>query len=84
MTVRDRVERARSNEYPYVIRRLPLGWLCLAETQPIEGYCVLFADPVVEGLNGLNLEGRAQWGVDCACAGDALMKALIAKIRAAI
>ncbi len=76
MTVKDRVALAARNEYPYVIRRLPSGWVCLAETQPIHGYCVLFSDPVVEGLHGLSLERRAQWGVDCACVGDALIKVL--------
>jgi diadenosine tetraphosphate (Ap4A) HIT family hydrolase len=76
MTLKDRVALAAKGEYPYVIRRLASGWLCLAETQPIEGYCVLFSDPVVEGLHNLSIERRAQWGVDCGTAGDALIEVL--------
>ncbi len=76
MTIKDRVNLSARGEYPFVIRRLPSGWVCLGETQPLLGYCVLFSDPIVEGLHGLSLEGRAQWGVDCASAGDVLMKVL--------
>lgn len=37
-------------------------------------YCILFSDPVVSDLNALSRESRAQWGVDIACVGDALIK----------
>ena len=73
-----KVEQCRRGEYPFAIARLPSGWVCLAESQPMTGlpmgYCILFSDPVVSDLNALSLEGRAQWGVDIACVGDALIK----------
>lgn len=79
-----KVEAASRGEYPFAIAELDSGWICLAETQPLtnaagaplHGYCVLFSNPVVADLNALSLERRAQWGLDCARVGDALIKVL--------
>lgn len=71
-----KVELCRRGEYPYVIAKLPSGWACLAETQPLRGYCLLFSDPVASDTNALSLEARAQWGLDCAKVGDALISVL--------
>lgn len=71
-----KVEACAKGEYPFAIARMTSGWLCLAETQPLIGYCILFSDPVVSDTNALTLHGRAQWGLDCARAGDALIKIL--------
>lgn len=71
-----KIEAANRGEYPFAIAKLPSGWVCLGESQPLHGYCVLFSDPVASDLNALSLEGRAAWGVDCARVGDALIKVL--------
>lgn len=71
-----KVEACEAGLEPLAIAKLSSGWLCLGENQPLSGYCVLFSSPVVSDMNALNLEARAQWGIDCAGAGDALIKAL--------
>ena len=67
------VARARAGENLYVIARLASGWLVIGDRQPLPGYCVLLADPVVESLNALPEAGRARYGLDMARVGDALM-----------
>lgn len=77
-----KVEACERGEYPFAIAKLPSGWVCLAESQPMTdgdgqpliGYCILFSNPVVADLNALSIERRAQWGIDCARVGDALIK----------
>ena len=72
-TIEQRVAAARRGENPGVIARLPSGWLTLGDTQPLRGYCVLLADPVVASLNALAEENRARFALDMARAGDAVM-----------
>ena len=78
--IHQKVEIMRRGEDPFVLAKLPSGWVCLAESQPMApfglpgAYCVLFSDPVVSDLNALSLEKRAQWGIDLAKVGDALIK----------
>jgi diadenosine tetraphosphate (Ap4A) HIT family hydrolase len=50
------------------------GWLVAGEVQVVSGYCLLLPDPVVPHLNSLVGEARAQFLVDMARAGDALLK----------
>jgi len=69
----ERVETARSGQNPYVISRLKSGWLVIGDVQPLPGYCVLLADPVVESLNALDEAGRSQYSLDMIGAGDALL-----------
>ncbi len=71
-----KVALCEKGEYPFAIAKLPSGWVVLGETQPLRGYCLIFSNPVVSDLNALSLEARAQWGVDCAKVGDALIKVL--------
>ena len=71
-----KVELCERGEYPFAIAKLKSGWVCLGESQPLRGYCVIFSDPVVSDMNALSFEARAQWGVDCARVGDALIKLL--------
>ena len=71
-----KVALCESGEYPYAIAKLPSGWVVLGETQPLRGYCLLFSNPVVTDLNALSTTARAQWGLDCARVGDALIKVL--------
>jgi diadenosine tetraphosphate (Ap4A) HIT family hydrolase len=71
--IEQRVEAARRRENPYVIVKLPSGWLCIGDTQPLRGYCVLLADPVVQSLNALNEADRIRYSLDVIRAGDALL-----------
>lgn len=72
--IEERVELARNGKNPYVIAKLKSGWLVIGDVQPVEGYCVLLADPVVTDLNCLTEEDRAQFCLDMTRVGDALMK----------
>ena len=71
--IEQRVEAARRGENPYVIAKLPSGWLCIGDVQPLKGYCVLLADPIVPSLNALDEAGRARYCLDMIRAGDALL-----------
>lgn len=71
--IEERVALARRGQNPYVIGRLKSGWLVVGDVQPLPGYCVFLADPVVESLNALDIAGRAQYSLDVARAGDALL-----------
>lgn len=78
MTVRERVDRCRESREPFCVARLKSGWFCLNETQPLGriAYGVLYHDALSHGLNSLDREGQAQWGVDTAICGDALIQVL--------
>lgn len=45
---------ARAGTNPYVICRMRSGWLVIGDVQPLPGYCLLLADPVVPSLNDLS------------------------------
>jgi diadenosine tetraphosphate (Ap4A) HIT family hydrolase len=49
------------------------GWLVIGDVQPLPGYCVLLADPVVESINTLDRARRTQYSLDVIQAGDALL-----------
>ena len=71
--IQQRVEAARRGENPLVVARLASGWLVIGDRQPLPGYCLLLADPVVESLNALCEADRARYCLDMARVGDALM-----------
>jgi diadenosine tetraphosphate (Ap4A) HIT family hydrolase len=71
--ITERVELARRGQNPYVICRMKSGWLVIGGVQPLPGYCVFLADPVVESLNALDDAGRSQYSLDVIRAGDALL-----------
>ena len=71
--IEERVAAARRGENPYVIAKMASGWLVIGDVQPLDGYCVLLADPVVESINALTQEARAQYALDTIRAGDALL-----------
>jgi diadenosine tetraphosphate (Ap4A) HIT family hydrolase len=73
-TVENGVALARRGEHPGLICRMPSGWVVLADMQYLRGYCILLADPVVSSLNELSREQRADFLLDMASIGDALMK----------
>jgi diadenosine tetraphosphate (Ap4A) HIT family hydrolase len=72
--IHERVRLAHEGNNPSVIRRMPSGWLVLADTQVLRGYCILLSDPVVPDLNALPLEGRALFLRDMSIVGDALLE----------
>lgn len=71
----ERVRQARAGENPYVIAKLPSGWLVAGDVQPLPGYCLFLADPVVADLNALNDDGRAAYSLDVIRCGDAILHA---------
>ena len=64
---------ARVGTNPYVISKLPSGWLVIGDVQPLPGYCVFLADPVVPSINDLSEADRVQYSLDVLRAGDALL-----------
>jgi diadenosine tetraphosphate (Ap4A) HIT family hydrolase len=78
MTIAEQVKAAREGTHPRLIARLESGWLFLGDVQPLAGYCVLVADPVVPSLNDLPEASRLVYLRDMARAGDALLSALSA------
>jgi len=69
-----RIEAARQGQNPSVICCMPSGWVNLADKQYLRGYCILTADPLVESLNALEVNARAQFLTDMALVGDALLE----------
>lgn len=69
----ERVEAARRGENQFVICRMTSGWLVIGDVQPLPGYCVLLADPVVESINAMDRAQRSQYSLDVIRAGDALL-----------
>jgi len=72
--IAERVGAARRGSNPYVIEKLPGGWLVIGDVQPLPGYCLLLADPVVGSINDLSVEDRQQFSQDMCRVGDALLK----------
>jgi len=71
--IEQRVESAQRGENPYVITKMPSGWLVIGDVQPLPGYCLLLADPVVESPNALTDFTRARYALDMYRVGDALL-----------
>jgi diadenosine tetraphosphate (Ap4A) HIT family hydrolase len=53
---------------------MPSGWAVLGEWQELEGYCLLYPDPVVPHLNAMTGKAREQFLHDMARLGDAVLK----------
>ncbi len=71
--IEQRVEAARRGENPFVIARMLSGWLVIGDVQPLPGYCLLLADPVVASPNALGEAERARYALDVFWIGDALL-----------
>ncbi len=71
--IEQRVKMARNGQNRYVICRMRSGWLVVGDVQPLPGYCVFLADPVIESLNALDEAERIQYSLDVARAGDAVL-----------
>lgn len=72
--IQKRVELARKGAYPKVIGRMRSGWLVVADTQPVQGYCILLSDPVVPSVNDLHGQQRQDYLLDVVQVGDALLE----------
>lgn len=72
--IHQRVELANLGKNPSAIVKLKSGWVVMADKQSVEGYCLLFSDPVVSDLNSLSEAARAQYCLDTIRVGDALLK----------
>jgi len=71
--IHSRVALADAGKHPSAIIRLKSGWVVAADTQPVEGYCLLLSNPVVKDLNALSESGRSQYCLDMVRVGDALL-----------
>jgi diadenosine tetraphosphate (Ap4A) HIT family hydrolase len=71
--IHQRVALANAGKHPSAIIRLKSGWVVAADTQPVEGYCLLLSDPVAKDMNALSEPARAQWALDMTRVGDALL-----------
>jgi diadenosine tetraphosphate (Ap4A) HIT family hydrolase len=71
--IEQRVAAARRGENPYAIAKMVSGWLVIGDVQPLDGYCVFLADPVVESPNALDDAARALYSLDVLRGGDALL-----------
>lgn len=64
---------ARNGHNPFVIRKMKSGWLVIGAVQPLPGYCVSLADPLVDSVNALDADARTQYSLDVIAAGDAVL-----------
>jgi diadenosine tetraphosphate (Ap4A) HIT family hydrolase len=69
-----RVAGAQQGKNPFVVCRVPSGWVVLGDTQILPGYSILLSDPVVPDLNALSLDGRVTFLRDMSIVGDALLE----------
>ena len=70
-----RVAAARRGENPTVVCHVRSGWVVLGDNQILRGYSLLLSDPVVDDLNMLPKDGKAQFCQDMVALGDALLAA---------
>jgi diadenosine tetraphosphate (Ap4A) HIT family hydrolase len=71
--IEQRVDMARNGRNPFVICKMKSGWLVVGDVQPLPGYCVFLADPLVESINALDAAARTQYSLDVIAAGDAVL-----------
>jgi len=73
--IQERVELARDGKNDKVICRLKSGWVVIGDVQPLKGYCLLLADPVVPSINHLSMEKRIEFLKEMTIVGDAIQRA---------
>jgi len=71
--IHDRVALANRGENPFAICKLPSGWVVIGDVQPLPGYCLLLADPVVASINDMDDAARLAFSRDMVRIGDALL-----------
>jgi diadenosine tetraphosphate (Ap4A) HIT family hydrolase len=72
--IHKKIRQCEAGELPSAILRLKSGWVVAGDVQPLQGYCILMADPVAADFNALSEEARAQYALDMGRVGDALLK----------
>lgn len=72
--IHKKIRQCEAGESPTAIIRLKSGWVIAGDQQPLQGYCILMAHPVVADFNSLSEAERAQYALDMGRVGDALMK----------
>lgn len=73
-SIHKKVLEAQNGELKTAIVRLSSGWVVLADTQPVPGYCIFMSDPVMKDMNALNEQQRVSYWLDVCRVGDALLK----------
>jgi diadenosine tetraphosphate (Ap4A) HIT family hydrolase len=71
--VGQRVALAREGRNPWLVGRVPSGWVVMSDKQVVPGQLILLADPVVASLNELGAKQRGRFLGDMARVGDALL-----------
>jgi len=72
--IAERVALAQAGQNNKVLCQLNSGWAVIGDVQFLPGYCLLLPDPVVASLNELSEQTRAQFLLDMARIGDAILK----------
>ncbi len=71
--IHERVEQCRAGTFPQAIGRVSSGWVVLGDVQFLEGYSLIYPDPVVTDLNKLDAEQRKTLFYEASVVGDALL-----------
>lgn len=74
--IHKKIRQAEAGTLDQAIIKLPSGWVIAGDTQPLQGYCIILRDPVAKDFNALSEGERAQYAIDMARVGDALLNEL--------
>jgi diadenosine tetraphosphate (Ap4A) HIT family hydrolase len=69
------VDACRAGTHPSLIARMSSGWAVMGKSQFLHGYSLLLPDPVTAHLNAMAPNVRAQFLLDMANLGDAVLAA---------
>ena len=72
--IHERVEQCRSGSFPQAICRVSSGWVVLGDVQFLEGYSLIYPDPVVADFNKLSADQRKTLFYEASVVGDALLQ----------
>lgn len=72
--IHERVEQCRAGTYEKLIGRVKSGWVVMGDVQFLEGYCLIYPDPVVPHLNALAADERKTLMYEVSVVGDALLE----------
>lgn len=67
-----RLEAAHLGQNPTVVTKLESGFVVLADSQFLPGYCILLADPLVPSLNDLDIASQTVFLRDMSTVGHAI------------
>lgn len=73
--IEERVLQARADRNKFVVSQMSSGWLAIGDVQPLLGYCVFLADPLVRSINDLAEDARISYSLDVLRASDAILAA---------